>query len=368
MERRAWFARALGMVGLFAATCAVGSAAAADLPSSEETPLRGLLQAGADASRARKWEACIDAYSRAASLEESAVTFGELGLCEEAAGRFARAHPHLKRAVAGIAPGDERRARYQAALGRVAEQVAIVFVTVTPTDARLVVDGRPLGRGEGRNVAVEPGRHVFSALLEGYAAASKTLHVNAREMPHLELSLEPSQKPVEAGESPGGTPAPAPATPAVTGGDPAGGAPNAQAASTGKPAATGPFPWCYPAWSPRGVLGPAACSGVIFLASSGVAAIGFAAHAQALRDSMEERGFTAASCAHGPRATSVDCALLANAMQQRDLARDIVIGTGIATGVLIGMTALAIVTEESRVQVSAGVGAHGGGMMVLGTW
>lgn len=357
MSRRASLARVLGTLVLGAVGVGIPSRAAAEPSSEDSARLPALLKAGADASRAKKWDACIESYSAAVAIEESAATFGELGLCEEAAGHFARAHPHLKRAVAGIAPEDARRTRYQAALGRVAEQVAIVFVTVTPTDARLVVDGRPLGRGEGRNVAVEPGRHVFSARLEGYEDASKAITVNAREMPHLELPLKPLPKAISPA-----SPTPTTAT-----------APTVHTASMAEPRSAPSLPvplrWCAPAWSARGVLGPAACTGVLAALASAATTIGFEVHYTSMQRALIERGFTASTCTPGqPSASSAECEDIYGRRQQRNTARDVLIGTGIAAGALIGMTGVAIALEPLGPRVTANASADGGGIVFLGTW
>lgn len=365
MNGCAGLARVLSMAAVALAVLAP-PARAADPPSNDKPRRPALLQAGAAASRAKKWQTCIDAYAQATTLEESPPVFGELGLCEEAAGHFASAHPHLKRAVAGLPPGDPQRARYQAALGRVAEQVAIVFVTVTPTDARLVVDGHPLGRGEGRTVAIDPGRHVFTALLEGHTPASKTLTVNAREMPHLELSLTPSPPTAGAGKPPPPSPS-APTLGLHTSPAPVA---NKPVAPIPAPVSTVPVPfaWCVPAPSARGVLGPAACAGVLVLAASAGTAIGLTVHADSLRDSMAARGFTATSCAGGPLAKPRDCDDLLARGQQRDTARDVLIGAGITAGALVGAAAVAIMVEPLNARVALGATAAGGGIAVQGVW
>lgn len=354
MSPRASLARVFGTLVLGALVTGIPSRAVADPSNDGSTALPALLKAGAEASRAKQWQACIDAYSRAVAIDESATTFGELGLCEEAAGQFASAHPHLKRATAGLAPGDGRRARYQAALGRVTEQVAIVIVTVTPTDARLVVDGRPLGRGEGRNIAVEPGKHVFSARLPGHEDASKTITVNARELPHLELSLAPLPAAVTASSPPASPPPARPAAPRVE--------------PTQAPPLPVPLAWCVPAWSARGVLGPAACAGLAALAVSAGTSIGLTVHAQSMRDSLAARGFTAMSCTAGSTAASRECEEMHARRLQRDTARDVLIGTGIAAGALVGMAGVAIALDPSSPRVTVSASADGGEIALQGSW
>ena len=357
MGHGAVLVRAPGVVALGALIAGLSRGAAAEPAPDSRAQLPALLQAGADASKAKHWEACIEAYSRAAAIEEAPATLGELGLCEEGAGSYARAHPHLKNAAAAFPPDHALRKRYQAALARVAQDVAIVLVTTTPTDARLVVDGRPLGPGDGRNIAVEPGRHVFAARLPGYKDTAKTITVNARDMPNVELLLEP----VPAPELPAPKVLPAILPPA---------APRSPARDGGS-ASLLPLPlrWCVPAWSARGVLGPAACAGVLAGAVSLGTWIGFDVHYSSMRPGLDARGFTAATCAPGsPSAGSVECEDIFARREQRNTALGVLIGTGIAAGALVVATGVAIMVEPLGPRVAATAGKDGGGVVLQGTW
>ena len=339
MSLRAGPAGISGMLVFGAAVLLLPSRSAADPAGDERARLPALREAGAGAAKARNWEACIDAYSRAAGIEEDAVIFGELGLCEEAAGRYASAHPHLKRAVAGLAPGDERRTRYQVALGHVAQQVAIVFLTVQPRDAQVVMDGRPLGQGDGGHVAVAPGRHVFTARLDGHEDLSRAISVNARETPNLQLTLTPKVNPVSL-EKP-------------------------------HPSAVGPsrIPWYMPAWSPRGVLVPLAAATATTALASTAAAIGLAVHAQSMRDSLVARGYGSHTCRPGtPASETLECQEIYSRQLQRNSAIGVAVGTGIAAGTLIGLAGIAIAVEPLGPKVTATAGADGGGITLQGTW
>src|SRR6185436_8775163 len=96
MPRDGWTAVAV-MLGIL-----LGAArSSADEPSADtKARLPALLRAGADAAKAKKWDACIEALSAAAAIDGAATTLGDLGLCEEASGHFAAASTHLHRALA----------------------------------------------------------------------------------------------------------------------------------------------------------------------------------------------------------------------------------------------------------------------------
>lgn len=346
MSRNNVLCRVLGSL-LFAAVIGASSAQAVAEPATgDRAALTALLKAGAEAAKAKKWQACIDAYSSALGMEEAAVTFGELGLCEEGDGRYASAHPHLKRAVSGLAPEDPPRATYQAALARVADQVAIVVVTTTPTEARLLVDSRPIGRGEGRNIALAPGWHAISAQLPGYKGVSKLISVNAREVPHLAFKLEPV---------PG----------AIV--DPSAKAPAAPAAPENASSLPAPFRWCAPAPSARGVLGPAACVGIVALLASGASAIGLTAHWYSMRKELAEERAHPSTCAPGALESPM-CEDLRSRRAQRDTSQDVLIGTGIAAGVLAGAAGVAIALERPSARVAVHVRPDGAGIAFQGLW
>lgn len=320
-------------------------------PSADDAARRtSLLRSGASAAKSKDWPACIDAYAKAAEIQGDSTTFGELGLCEVAAGRYTSAHPHLKRATAGLSPGDPRRKAYQAALGEVADNIAIVVLTVTPLDARVVVDGKPLGRGEGQHIALMPGRHVFSARHDGYEDLTKTITVEAREIPNVDLSLIPKAKPTAPVSSSGQSHRA-----------------NSASSRPASPAAS-PFP-CLPAWSVRGMLVPAACLGAALFTVSAATAIGLEVHAMSLRSKLDARGFKSSSCAPGqPQAGSPDCTEIVSRMQQRTDAANVLIASGIAAGALAVGAGLSIALDRPGAKLAATVGADGGGLIFQGTW
>src|SRR5262249_6806271 len=143
-----------------------------------------------------RWEACIEWLTAASDIEDAATTWGDLGLCEEQAGRFAASHSHLRRALeaAPTQPKQSPWKQYQAALGRVTQRGALLIVTTTPPHAPVILDGRPLGLADGRTFAVEPGTHTVAARLPGHTDAVETRTMRALDVPNMHLKLKPIPK------------------------------------------------------------------------------------------------------------------------------------------------------------------------------
>ena len=357
MERGRW------VWGLGAAVFVAATATRAEEPTAtDRAQLADLLREGASAAKLKSWTACIEAFTRAAAIQQDPITLGELGLCEEAAGRYADAHKHLRRARAGLTPASDRWKAYQAAFGRATEHVAIVFVTVQPSDARVLVDGLPLGPGDGLGVAVAPGKHTISAHLVGYESASDTRDVNAQDMPNVDLVLTPKPKeepsvtapPVVAPSvMPGAAPSPA-TTPSTA---PSGGATRSQ--------------WYAPEWSPRGVFMGLTYVSAATLVVSGATAIGLEIdRASFEHGDVRTPSTTVEGC--GSRGTVQPglCEQLAGRFEQRNLARRVVVASAISTVVTGGIAALLIGLDSRppRASVAPFISANAGGIVVRGAW
>lgn len=331
MARRGWTTLLIAL----ALTCS----ARAD--ASDPKALAELLRAGADAATAKRWQVCIDALSAAATIESSPKILGDLGLCEEQVGRFVAAHDHLFRALeaAPTKTTSDPWNRYRAALVRVKERVALVVVSTSPPNAKVVLDGRPLGAADGRAFAVEPGTHTIAARLAGYEDAIETRTMRAKDSPsfHFQLKLK--------------APAAASVIP-ITRSEPARSAPSFA-------------PLLMPGASPRGfLLGLTYVGAVTVLAGAGTW-IGLEVDRASLRGQID-------STACGPAAMvrPALCDQLAERHHQRDAAAMFTIIAGATTGVLAVSSALAIRLEwnEITASVTPTVNHGGGGLMLGGVW
>ena len=353
MRRVGWWS--LGFAAALMVCCPAARASPDDASRADE--VAALLRAGAQAARAKQWGACIDALTAALAIQGAPATAGDLGLCEEQAGRYAAAHRHLLHARRTAPPGEKDKApwaAYQAALARVSDRVAVVVLTVFPTDARVLLDGRPLGPADGHAIAVEPGKHVFTARRDGHEDARDERPYVAGSTPNVQLVLKPKQEP-------------APPTAAQAA------ASNRTApvrSSAGRPVLReeSTFP-CTPALSARGVLVPAACVGAAVFVVSAATAIGFEVHATSTRSGLVASGLDLGACGPGASfASSVACAQLAARTRQRNDAANVMIGSGIVAAVLAAGAGIAIALEPKRPQVSVSAGATGAGIAVRGEW
>lgn len=354
--------RGLRSAAVLAAVLGVAWPAAAAPAEGDRARLPALLRAGADAARKEDWKGCVDALHDALAIEDAARTAGDLGLCEEQAGRFGDAFNHLARALAAATP-DMRRAEpwktYQASVLRLSAQVALVTLTVDPTDALVLVDGRPIGKADGRTIALGYGEHTVVARAAGYEDARETRVVTPAGTPNIHLTLPrkaPPAAPPPAASPSAALPAPVPAPS------------QAVSAPTAPVSAPSSFP-CWPEGSPRGVLGPLACAATTAFVVSAATNIGLTAHAESMHDALQARGFQPHSCAPGqPAAGSSVCMEITARAANRHVAGDVMIGSGVAAAVLGAAAALAIMLDRRGPTLGASVGAAGAALTVQGSW
>jgi hypothetical protein len=346
MPYRWWrWALVLGLGVTFAET------SAAEPTAADRARMAELLREGDEAAKARDWKGCAEARRAALKIEYAPTVAGDLGLCEEQASRFAAAYTHLWRALEAAPPDrkGEPWERYQAAIVRLRERVALLIITADPPETRVLVDGVPIGRGDGQTVAVEPGRHTVAGRLAGHDdVVVKTDDLRAGAIPNVHLALR--RRPSGEAVTPAGLPA----------------AGTAPFFPPPEPSAT--FP-CEPSASVRGVLVPAACLGAAVFAASAVTALGFELHMSAMHSALDARGFRPSSCAPGqPAAGSTDCKELDARARQRTDAANVMIGTGIAAAWL-GLAAGIVVALDPRgPRVAATASVDSGGILVQGQW
>ena len=106
---------------------------------------------------------------------------------------------------------------------------------------------------------------------------------------------------------------------------------------------------------------------------SAVTGLGFELHARAYYNLLYARGFGPSNCAAGAAgAGAAECREVASRFRQRDDAANVMLGAGVAAGVLALSAGLAVALEPKgagvKVTATPTASAGGGGLAVRGTW
>jgi len=196
----------------------------ASAPSSPSAPpaaptdiARAEYARGNELARATQWGEALAAFETSLRMRPHALTLYNIGVCERVLGRATRARERFQKALARAEsdPTELAPSLREEAAGFVAEVdrgLARVRVTLSPADAGLAVDGRPLrARTEGDRAVLEagveapgvgkpppagtfeleldPGTHVFTVSRTGYRDVVVTRDFPGGRGPALDLVL-----------------------------------------------------------------------------------------------------------------------------------------------------------------------------------
>jgi hypothetical protein len=225
---------------LLAAFASVGPARADD-EDPEVTQARQAFLEGVELTHKSQWGDALSAFERSARLRPHAVTSFNLGACERALGRYVRARKWFRLTLEQNEKNERRElsdalaAEASAMLGELDRIVATLDVTISPANAAIAVDGRPLegagsdaqtqtqtqtqtrggaiflagtrapGPGEpiavsAFRVAVDPGVHVVTFSRPGFSDAviNRTVGPGALLPLRIELDRLPSTLRIES--------------------------------------------------------------------------------------------------------------------------------------------------------------------------
>jgi len=169
-------------------------------PPDATAAARAAFDEGITFVRDARWGEALASFERAHELKPHALTAYNIGVSERALGRLTRARVKLREALRrnDAAGGRELAGSFaddaRALLAEMERRLVRVEVEIDRTDAGLSVDGRPLTEDEADKslfvanllppatdkpagapkltVVVDPGRHVFSAVKQGFVPAS----------------------------------------------------------------------------------------------------------------------------------------------------------------------------------------------------
>ncbi|MGK3965817.1 PEGA domain-containing protein [Sorangium sp. So ce118] len=164
-----------------------------------------------DAGRWVEAEAAYELSLKAADAAwttdaERAEIAAELGLCELALGMYRDAADHLAQ---GLRHRDALRGglaeRAEEGLKRAESRVVTFYLGVSPPDAEVFVDGKPVGRpAPTYELFLEPGQHTVRARLMGHTEAVSAFEGEAGKDSSLTLKLPRAPERGEAGAASAG--------------------------------------------------------------------------------------------------------------------------------------------------------------------
>jgi hypothetical protein len=192
--------RALLVAVLIVSTVAVASADPAPAPAVPASP-------AGDAEAARLLEegerlfatdadypAALDRFRRSYDLEPSARALNGTVVAHQMLGRHVEAFEGLERLLTEFTStlSEGQKARIQRRLEELRARIGVIEIRADQRDARVLVDGRELGRGPLRTqVRVAPGSHTVVVTLPGHDPATRAVVVAAGGTVTADVVLAP---------------------------------------------------------------------------------------------------------------------------------------------------------------------------------
>ncbi|MFL5305166.1 MAG: PEGA domain-containing protein [Polyangia bacterium] len=204
-------------VGFFCLTVAVLAAVGPAARADDQREADKLIRHGVELRKGHDDESAAREFQKAYDLVHSPRAAGQLGLAEQALGRWEDAERHVAEAVHG--PDDpwvaRNRAALDEALGTIQAHLGRVEVIGDPTGADVSVNGRVVGKLPlSGPVRVSAGEVDIEVNLPGYTGAQRNVTIVGGQYQHVVIHLvkEAAPQPEAKVAATAETPAPAAAT------------------------------------------------------------------------------------------------------------------------------------------------------------
>jgi hypothetical protein len=194
--------RAQASRALLAALLTTAAAAAQPPTGSEPAPLdektegaRRHFQNGVKLYQDANYAGALAEFEAAYALKPGASSLKNVALSQKALYRYAEAADTLRRVLAAhpaeLTP-DERSA-VQQAIDELSSLVGSIVLRVTPSNARVTLDGRAIDAAQRSPINLNVGEHSLTAEAPGYARAARTIRVagGQKNVP-IEIQLAPT--------------------------------------------------------------------------------------------------------------------------------------------------------------------------------
>jgi hypothetical protein len=189
----------------------------------QKAKARQLFKDGTELVNKAQWSEALAAFEQSAKILPHPVTTYNIGACQRALGRYGLAKKNLEAALA-LGLTDTLAADAKGFVGEIDRVLVRLDVTVSPAEAALTVDGRPLEVGKSPDGAVtlyggvrepgpgeppptdhfplvlDPGAHVFVLARKGFADAviNRSFGPGAAQVLKLELNKLPGVMHIQA--------------------------------------------------------------------------------------------------------------------------------------------------------------------------
>jgi hypothetical protein len=178
---------------------AVATLAATPARADDTARARTEFLAGVDYVKNARWGEALASFERSNELRSHPLTTFNIGACERALGRYTRARLTLTKALAAndaaggkdLAPSFVNDAKTW--IAEIDRLIVQAHVTVRPSDATMLVDGKPPEPALSGGAAVlvlDPGSHVFSLSRTGFNAVVVTKTLEPGSKPQIVLDMQ----------------------------------------------------------------------------------------------------------------------------------------------------------------------------------
>jgi hypothetical protein len=141
-----------------------------------------LLRQGVKLRKENKDREAFELFQRAVGIQKTPRALGQLGLCEQALGLWAKAESHIKEAL--DAAGDpwikKNRSTLEESMRAIDAHLGSLEIWGDPADAEVLFDGRPVGALPATGpIRVEIGQITVTVRAKGYADTIRTIDLKA---------------------------------------------------------------------------------------------------------------------------------------------------------------------------------------------
>ncbi len=158
-----------------------------------------LVQRGIELRRLGKDEEALELFVRADAASPSARTKAQIGLAEQALGRWVRAEQHVQEALASTKESwiQKNHVALEGSLREIQAHLATLEIVTDAPNARLFVDGEERGAANGASVRTPSGTVVIEVRAPTYTTARRVVDLppNAKTRERFVLLEEPTEAP-----------------------------------------------------------------------------------------------------------------------------------------------------------------------------